>query len=273
MAQHANYWSCSKAADWLRGTSKPKAATSEGWDEWNEKAAIDYPVRYWIVEEGLGKVQDFVTWPKRKVGDVRNYITNRYVSKTHALTSKLKRGQWYEYEHRLLHSMMDSLVDYVEIEEAWCYVSWGDEERKAKYKSTRRFWWNEWRCPEAGVHRLTWAASLVFDKDMGVEEGSPNYGKPTSQATHAQEVLDLYTWWKVTRPARPDPYAESGWTAYCASIDHKKGSRRMFGSRTPEQRKESGRLMKILGKIEARYDKEDQDMMIRLIKVSKGMWT
>lgn len=31
--------------------------------------------------------------------------------------------------------------------------------------------------------------------------------------------------------------------------------------------------MKILGKIEARYDKEDQDMMIRLIKVSKGMWT
>ena len=80
MAQHANYWSCSPFADWLRGTSKPKAATSEGWDEWNEKAAIDYPVRYWIVEEGLGKVQDFVTWPKRKVGDVRNYITNRYVS-------------------------------------------------------------------------------------------------------------------------------------------------------------------------------------------------
>ena len=271
MAQHSHYWSCSKAADWLRGKSKPLSATSEGWDEWNEKASVEHPVRYWIVEEGLGKVQDFVTWPKRKVGDVRNYITNRFVSKTHALTSKLKRGQWYEYEHRLLHSMMDSLVDYVEIEEAWHHVMWNDEQ--SKYKSTRRFWWQEWRCPEAGVDHLKWAAALVCDKDMGVEEDSPNYGKPTGQAIHAQEILALYTWWKVTRPARPDPYAESGWTAYCASIDHKKGSRRMFGGRTPDQRKESSRLMKILGKIEARYDKEDQDMMIRLIKVSKGMWT
>ena len=35
----------------------------------------------------------------------------------------------------------------------------------------------------------------------------------------------------------------------------------MFGGRTPDQRKESSRLMKILGKIEARYDKEDQDMI------------
>ena len=233
---------------------------------------MEHPVRYWIVEEGLGKVQDFVTWPKRKVGDVRNYITNRYVSKTHALTSKLKRGQWYEYEHRLLHSMMDSLVDYVEIEEAWIYVCWGDEERKAKYKPTTRFWWNEWRCPEAGVHRLKWAASLVLDKDMGVEEGSPNYGKPTGQAIHAQEILALYTWWKVTRPARPDPYEVSGWTAYWASIERKIGSR-WFGKRTPDQKKTSGKILKVMGKIEAGYDKEDQDMMIRLIKVSAGMWT
>ena len=274
MAQHANYWSCSKAADWLRGKKKPGSATGEGWDDWNEKAAAEHPVRYWIVEEGLGKAQDFVTWPKRKVGDVRNYITNRYVSKTHALTSKLKKGQWHEYEERLLHSMMDSLVDYVEIEEAWHHVAWGD--KKDQYKSTSRFWWNEWRCPEAGVDHLKWAASLVCDKDMGVEEDSPNYGKSTGQAQNAQEILELYKWWKFERPARPDPYEVSGWRAWNEAQDVKRGDkpRRLFRSdRTAAERKESSRLFKLVNKIEAGYDKEDQDMMIRLIKVSKGMWT
>ena len=271
MAQHSHYWSCSPFGDWIRGTTKLKFGTTEEWDEWNEKAAGEHPIRYWIAEEGLGKVQDFVTWPKRKVGDVRNYITNRYVSKTHALTSKLKKGQWHEYEERLLHSMMDSLVDYVEIEEAWHHVAWGDKEDQ--YKPTRRFWWQEWRCAEAGVDHLKWAAALVCDKDMGVEEDSPNFGKPTGQAIHAQEILALYTWWKVTRPARPDPYEVSGWHDYCLTIDRTNGSKGIFGKRTPDQKKTSSKLLKVLGKIEAANDKEDQDMMIRLIKVSKGMWT
>jgi len=219
-------------------------------------------------------VQDFVTWPKRKVGDMRNYITNRYVSKTHALTSKLKKGQYYEYEHRLLHCVFQSLVDYVEIEEAWMQVGWGEDD--SKYKSTRRFWWQEWRCPEAGVDRLKWTASLVCDEDMGVDKDSPNYGKPTRQAIHAQEILDIYTWWKITRPARPDPYEASGWSAWNDAQDVKRGDkpRRLFRSdRTAAERKESSRLFKLVGKIEAEYDKEDTDMMIRLVKIRNGMWT
>lgn len=279
MAQHANYWCCSPFADWLRGTAKPGAATSDAWDEWYRTAEAAYPIRYWIVEEGLGKVQDFVTWPRRKVHDVRNYITNRFVSKTHALTSILEKGQYYEYEYRLLHCVFQSLVDYVEIEEAWMQVGWGDDD--SKYKSTRRFWWQEWRCPEAGVDRLKWGASLVCDKDMGVEEDSPNFGKPTSQAIHAQEILDLYTWWKVTRPARPDPYVASGWTAFNAAreamapadLSTKSKRRAMRRNRTPEDRKESSRLFEVMNKIEAKYEKEDDQMLIRLIKIRKGMWT
>ncbi|NDB85663.1 MAG: hypothetical protein EB127_23600, partial [Alphaproteobacteria bacterium] len=36
MAQHSNYWSCTPFADWLRGTPKGGAKTSEDWDEWNQ---------------------------------------------------------------------------------------------------------------------------------------------------------------------------------------------------------------------------------------------
>ena len=281
IAQHNRYWTCSRFADWLRGSPKPGAATSEGWDAWYAEAEAKYPVRYWIAEEGLHKLQDFVTWPTRKISDIRNYVTNRYVSKTHALTSTLAVGQWYEFETRVLYCMFGALANYIEIEEAWSYVCWGDDERKAKYKSTRRFWWNEWRCPEAGVDRLKWAASLVNDKDMGVAEDSPDYGKPTNQALHAQEILDLYTWWTVTRPARPDPWEVSGWNALHAARNaelgfngNTKSKRRALRSkRTPEYKKESANCFALMGKIEAKYEKEDDQMLIRLIKARKGMWT
>lgn len=278
MAHHTNYWCCTPFADKLRGTAKPGAATAEAWDQWYIEASAAHPVRYWLAEEGLGKVQDFITWPRRKVSDVRHYITNRFVSKTHALTSNLERGKYYEYEHRLLHCVFQSLVDYVEVEEAWCQVSWGDATKK--YKSTRRFWWNEWRCAEAGIDRLKWASSLVYDKDWMVDETSPNFGKPTPQAIHAQEILDLYTWWTVVRPVRPDPYEASGWTAFNAesadaiSEASTKAARRLLrANRTAAHKKESSRLFGIAGKIDAKYEKEDEQMLIRLVKIRKGMWT
>jgi hypothetical protein len=59
MAQHSNYWSCTPFADWVRGTRKLKSGTSEEWYDWNSKAKGYNPVRYWLAEEGLDKLQDF----------------------------------------------------------------------------------------------------------------------------------------------------------------------------------------------------------------------
>lgn len=248
----------------------------EDWDKWDLAAEEAHPIRYWIVEEGFGKVQDFVTWPARAWGNVRHYLTNRYVTKTHALTSTLKKGQWHEFETRLLNCSFDSLKDYVEIEEAWHHVMC-DREAAATYNTTRRFWWNEWRCPAAGVDHLKWAAALVLDADMGVAEDSPEFGKPTNQALNAKEILALYTWWTVDRPARPDPYEVSGWNAFNRLFDDKiEGSRKqrfIRANRTAAEKKESTRLYKLMDKIESDYEKEDEKMLIRLVKIRKGMWT
>ena len=56
-----NYWTCSKFADWLRGTAKPTAETSEGWRSWEKKARDTHPVRYWLADEGLDYLQKFLT--------------------------------------------------------------------------------------------------------------------------------------------------------------------------------------------------------------------
>lgn len=129
----SNYWSCTKFADWVRGTPKILAGTEKEWRAW-KNIAKKKRVRYWLAEEGLDYLQKIINWPRNRLKDARHYIVNRWISKTHALTSTLKKGQWHEFETRLLYSTFDSLVDFVEIELAWFHMACSDEAYK-KYKT------------------------------------------------------------------------------------------------------------------------------------------
>ena len=281
MAQHSNYWSCTPFADWIRGTTKLKMGTSEEWHEWEVRAKRDYPVRWWIAEEGLGHVQDFVTWPVRKIYDVKYYINNRWVTRTHALTAHprdIEPGTWRDVGNRFLPCLFNELVDFVEIESAWSHIAWGSAEDRAKYDPP--FWasgwwrWRTWRCPQAGIDHLDWAMTLTLGNDMGVEEGDENYGRPTGQAVRAKEIKELYTWWTTVYPARPDPHEASGWSEYCDRLREERGDH-WFGmqSKTPETEDMGKRALKLCTEIEEAYDKEDEEMMIRLIKARDSLWT
>lgn len=279
MAQHSRYWSCSSFANWIRGTSKPGAETSEGWSKWTKLAKKTHPYRFWIAEEGLGYLQDFVTWPTRKIYDVKYYINNRWITQTHALTAHsrdIKPGTWSDVGNRFLPCLFNELVDFIEIEQAWSHIAWGNKEDRAKYEApfwaTGWFRWRTWRCPQAGLDHLEWASKLTGNEYL--EEGHKDWDKPTRQALSAIEQLELYTWWTVTRPARPDPYEVSGWTAMC-DRRRKEDDEDVFlrDDKTPTEKKESRKALDMLGKIEAKYEKEDEDMLIRLIKIRQSLWT
>ena len=62
-----------------------------------------------------------------------------------------------------------------------------------------------------------------------------------------EEVLRLYAWWTVERPAREDPFAGDG--------------------------KLTRAKLKAAGEAEDRQEDEDQEMLIRLIRVRKMLWT
>jgi len=279
MAHHTHYWSCSKFADWVRGTKKLDMGTSEQWDEWTTTAQMKHNFRYWLAEEGLSHLQDFVTWPVRKIYDVKYYINNRWVTRTHALTAHprdIKPGEWRDVGNRFLPCLFNELVDFVEVELAWWHIAWAEKDEKNKYNApfwaTGWFRWRTWRCAQAGLDNLEWQRNLRW-KEEECGEDSPNVGKLTPQAEKAQEILDLYTWWTQTYRNRPDPYEASGWHAYCEASREINGGR-LFGSKsTPELKKMSNRAHKLLQKIEAAYEKEDEEMMIRLIRVRHGLWT
>jgi hypothetical protein len=274
----SHYWTCSKFADWLRGTTKLKCGTSEEWHEWEDRAKSAYPIRWWLAEEGLDYVQTIVYWIPDKLNDVRYYINNRWVSRSHSLTAHprdIKPGSWCDVGNRFLPCLFNELVDFVEIEQAWHYVMWNPEEQK-KYNVPwyRSGWlrWRTWRCPEAGIAYLNWASTLTNEEFL--EEDEKHKAEPTYQAKAAKEILELYHWWTVIYRNRPDAYDASGWSAYCEASRAANGGRLSWSSdKTPELKKMSDKAHKLLTKIEAEYTKEDEAMMIRLIKIRESLWT
>jgi hypothetical protein len=275
----SHYWTCSKFADWLRGTPKLKCGTSEEWDAWYASSAKSHPIRYWIAEEGLDHLQKFVYYIPDRLNDIRYYINNRWITRSHALTAHprdIAPGTWRDVGNRFLPCLFNELVDFVEIEQAWHHCIWSDD-AKTKFNVPwyRKGWLRlrTWRCPEAGMEYLRWAETLTNEEFL--EEGEKHKAEPTYQAKAAKEIIELYTWWTVTYRNRPDPYEASGWSAHCDAMRVKyPGS--MFSSlnsKDPADRKASDKAHKLLTKIEKAYEAEDEAMMIRLIKIRESLWT
>jgi hypothetical protein len=272
----SNYWSCSKFADWLRGTAKLQAGTGKEWRLWREEAKERHPIRYWIVEEGLDYLQNFVNWPLDKLNDIRYYVNNRWITRTHALTAHprdIPRGEWRDVGNRFLPCLMNELVDFVEIEQAWHHVLW-DEEARKKYDTpwARKFFrFRTWRCPEAGVDHLKWAMTLTDAEFKDLEAGE--VPEPTYQAKAAKEILEIYTWWKEVYPKRPDVHDASGWTAYCEMRREKGYDFFDMADKTSEEAEQCRIALNKSQEIEKAYNDEDESMMIRLIKIRESLWT
>jgi hypothetical protein len=267
-----NYWTCTKFADWLRGTSKLGAATGKEWHEWEETARAKHPFRYWLAEEGLDRLQDIWCWIPDRINDIRYYINNRWVTQTHTLKAHprdIPRGSWRDVGNRFLPCLMNELVDFIEIEQAWVYCVWDDDARKKYNYPWWRRWYRQWRCPEAGIAYLKWASNLT-NKDF-IEEGEEEV--PTYQAIAAKEMLELYTWWKEVYPKRPDPYDASGWSAYC-DMRRERGYHLLdMEDRTEEESAMRDTALAKSNEIEKAYNDEDEAMMIRLIKIRESLWT
>ena len=274
----SNYWSCTKFADWIRGTNKLGAGTSEEWDEWNTTAQMRHNFRYWLAEEALDAVQNFVNYPMDKLNDIRYYINNRWITKSHALTAHprdIKPGSWSDVGNRFLPCLFNELVNFVEIEQAWHYVMWNEEERVKFNVPWYRSGWlrlRTWRCPEAGMAYLSWASTLTNEEFL--DDDKKSEAVPTYQAEAAKEIIELYTWWTTVYRNRPDPHDASGWSDYCEASRLANGGKLSWsGDKSPELRAMSDAAHTKLREIEEAYEKEDEAMMIRLIKIRQSLWT
>ena len=277
-----NHWTCSKFADWLRGTPKLRYGTAEEWAGWHKLAKNAHSFRYWLAEEALDKAQDFVLWPIDKIYDFKYYINNRFVTKTHQLTahpSDIRPGEWSDYGNRILPCLFNEFVNFVEVELAWANIMWQNKKYRKKFNVPfwAVGWWRvrAWRSKESGLAYLDWASNLIFTSDE-VNDSDPRYATPTPQAVAAKEVLDLYEWWTLTRPSRPEPMEVSGWSAICDRRRENSDESDKWWSlmlNDDSDREESTAAIKLMDEIEKQYEEEDTEMLIRLIKVRQHLWT
>jgi hypothetical protein len=248
------YWSCTRFARWVQttfgGFEKPRAATHEDWKTWKAVNRAQHRFVFWFTEDFLDSVQNFVMFPLDVWNAIRAYIRNRFFDKTHCLNTKLKPGFYYELDTRILHGLFEELVDFIECEKAWMHVAF-DEDAKHKYNYpkwtfVRMLRFDSYRCVQAGLDHLAWEMSLKHDEYISTDD--PLYGQPTPQAVMAKEQLELYNWWKHARPARPDPYDTTQHLDRPARWDE-------------------------MHLLEEQYEKEDEEMLIRLIKIRRSLWT
>lgn len=243
----SSYWTCSNFAKWLRrlvGVDSPSSATAHGWKTWKTNYKNSHPVMFYVTEILLGKLQRFVCYPKDKYREISTYLHNRFIFKSHYLSTNLKVGQYHEIDTRILHGMFETLVEFVEGEKAHMQWAWVEGKDKAHNRKDGR---------ELGLKYL---------------KSETEFEDHDSQAKTAQEIIDLYVWWKDIRPSRLEPMDASGYSSI-KSENFDDVLDLLSAPRTPERTKAA----EIMHDIEKSYDKEDEEMLVRLIKIRKSLWT
>jgi hypothetical protein len=275
----SRYYAGSKPVNWLRkklNIEKPTALGWGEWDTWDNELKAGRPIAFFFTETLPSVLEWFPKTFIDPINDIRYYFVNRFVDKTHYLRTGLKPGQWHEFQHRVLHGCFEELIDFVEQEKASHHMAWSNTENRDKYKYPwwARVWvfkWGRWRSPESGVAHLQWEITL----DEPDESGQPG---SSAQAETARETLALYQWWKFVRPQREDAWTATGFRKFWDDMDTKYGDGNWLGLSgkkvltTYEDRKYH-KLSKAADALEeARHD-EDEEMLIRLVKIRRNLWT
>jgi len=199
-------WSYSKFAYWLRNVPfnhpDPKV-----YAEANSNSMLHHPFRYWLSTIAIDTLQDILSMPIDFFNNIKYYINNRWITKTHILSSShLKVGQWHELDDRILYTVMDSFVEFCLNELLYST----DTSYKTKEEKLLEFF------------NTTRLQSNSDDKYAEV----------------IQEFETIYSWWTTIRPLREYVYVNS---SYYETIE--------------------------------RYDKEDDEMLLRLIKIRSNLWS
>jgi hypothetical protein len=165
----------------------------------------------------------------------------------------------------MLHANFNILKEFVEVEQAWSKYCWSGEHKSAPWfeRHLPLYWdFKEFRRPDLGLEYLEWASTLD-------NPALPPHERAEGQAKAARETLALYIWWTKTRPARKlldtAEYNDQG-LGILGCLDEE-------FDRDAEDYKAHSEIMAKNSTLEEEWSNEDEEMLIRLIKVRGHLWT
>lgn len=240
----------------------PGALSGTGWRLFNEEFSKKAPVRFYIKTHFK---KQFV-WPiTRRYERISQWIRYRTSDKYHIVNTGLTPG-YYSNDDIILHANFNILKTFVEVELSR-FSCWSSKSNK------KVSWWKKY-IPfyykffpikyniEYSVKHLEWAATLD-DPALSV------YERSDEQAHAARETLELYNWWVNTRPARKEheyvSYSDQGLGSLSVLDDE-------FDREAPDYKAHVA-ASNLSTKQEADWAAEDDQMLARLIKIRKHLWT
>lgn len=232
------YWSLSKLAKYVRskaGLVNPIALSSEGWAEHRKQSKQKAPFVYWLTNRPLNTLQNIVLFIPDCIHSVDVFYRN-WKGKTHVLSGGLEVGQWYDLCTRINTCLFSELETYIEKEKT--------------------------------LAGLEWEKTLVHSEEWGYDLDHELYGKPTNQALAAIEQGIIYDWWKKNKSR--DFWKESGMEAcYAKDTNRDMSVWEMVSEDNPE--KDACRKLEV--GLESQFKLEEEEMLIRLIKIRESLWT
>lgn len=173
-----------------------------------------------------------------RLRNFKYYVLHRWVWKSHRYFIRdYEKGQYYDIDVKMFLSVFSMLVDYVEGELAHLSKICADDSSSPEVIAyTRATWIDRW------LNRNQWNRRLgLAHLEWDISLGEKNPG----QSSTANEVRDLYLWYKDIRPNRPDPDEifpnVDDWQQYFNLAN--------------------------------KYSDEDDEMLCRVIRIRHGMWT
>jgi len=249
-----------KIESWL-DFNPPGALSSKGWRLFNKEFKEKAPIRYWFHNDFRRSVILPIKWKKDAI---RSWIRYRTYDKYHILDTGLP-PDYHSVEQQMLHVNFNMLKNFVEVEQAWQHFCWSPEKEKRTrlQKFFRTYYRYKFRRPDLGIKHFEWASTLD-------DPALPPHERSDYQAMAAREILALYDWWVNKRPARKEievpEYSHQGLNDILSCFDDD-------FDRDAEDYKAHVAGMEAQEKLEQEWVKEDEEMLIRLIKIRMSLWT
>lgn len=181
---------------------------------------------------------------------IRNVYRNRAI-----WPKQLSKKKWYDFDYQMLYVNMEMLTRFVEEEKSHMMFISHNEISKPKTREEKR---------QLGLAYLDWEIGLGLDGEK-------------VQSDAAKEIKLIYWWWNDKYPKRIDPYENKYYKEYRKM--KKKRDLELYGSSiekdkdTEERKKVYEKARNLSSELEERYYNEEQDMLIRLMKIRGSLWT
>jgi hypothetical protein len=237
----------------------PSALSSNGWNSFNSEFKKVAPIRWWFHRDAKKIFVYPVSFRYRRMMEWIHYRTT--ARRYHIIKTGLTPG-YYDVSTMMLHANFTVLKDFVEIEQAWMQ-SCSEKNRIslwARYVPFYRIFF-PFRRPDLGIEYLNWCMTLD-DPSLPVHE------RADQQATDARETWALYDWWVNKRPVRKEIDIMS-YRRLMSDVD-------IFDTNIDTNSSEYKgwfESMEARDKQQEEWDDEDEQMLIRLIKIRKRLWT